>query len=86
MYNKLALSDFLKLFYQSSDWYNWNLIWIINKYLKFQTQYVHFKMRINELTLINKTDDGVKCYLHKQFQLKKCQPSLIWIHLCYSYR
>ena len=28
------------------------------------------------LMLTNKTDDGGKCYLHLQFQVKKYQPSL----------
>ena len=41
-YNKLALPDSLRLFYQSKGWHNCNLRWIKNKYLKFQTHYVHY--------------------------------------------
>ena len=35
-YNKLALTDSLRLFNQSKGWHNWNLRWINNKYLKFK--------------------------------------------------
>ena len=43
-YNKLALPDSLRVFYQSKGWHNWDLRWINNKYLKFQTQYVHYPL------------------------------------------
>ena len=38
--------------------------------------YVLCRPYVFVLMLTNKTDDGGKCYLHQQFQVKKYQPSL----------
>ena len=46
-YNKLALLDFLRLFYQSKGWHNWNFRWNNNKYLKFQTQYCYYPRNLH---------------------------------------